>query len=246
MPVYVSSDNDTEEHLVYALLDTQSDSTFVVEEIAQKLKAESFPTRLKISTMTSDVVTNCRKYVGLKVRALDSNKWVKLPPTYSKAYIPTNKNHIPTSDSIQHWDHLSRLRGKLPTLQDCEVGLLIGFNCPEALAPLEVILGKPTEPYAQKTALGWCIVGQTSSTESSATLMHVPSCVPQTSNAAIVHRTRISDISNSDIIDALQHDFKDTHEADKEMSQDEIKFLRILDNSITQDQDKFYQMPLPF
>ena len=40
-----------------------------------------------------------------------------------------------------------------------EVGLLIGYDCASALAPIKVILPPGEGPYAQITTLGWSIVG---------------------------------------------------------------------------------------
>ncbi|XP_022085513.1 uncharacterized protein LOC110976501 [Acanthaster planci] len=44
-------------------------------------------------------------------------------------------------------------------VQNCEVGMLIGYNCPQALAPRDTITGQDDEPFAIKTDLGWTIVG---------------------------------------------------------------------------------------
>ena len=41
-----------------------------------------------------------------------------------------------------------------------KVELLIGANCPRALEPVQVIASRDGGPYAMKTVLGWCIVGQ--------------------------------------------------------------------------------------
>ena len=54
VPVWIScKEEPSNEHLVYALLDTQSDTTFILEETSEKLNARSEPVRLKLSTMTS-------------------------------------------------------------------------------------------------------------------------------------------------------------------------------------------------
>lgn len=54
IPVYVSTVDEPEnERLVYALLDTQSDTTFILKDTAQSLNAMSEPVKLKISTITS-------------------------------------------------------------------------------------------------------------------------------------------------------------------------------------------------
>uniref|UniRef100_A0A0E9U7A5 Uncharacterized protein n=1 Tax=Anguilla anguilla TaxID=7936 RepID=A0A0E9U7A5_ANGAN len=36
--------------------------------------------------------------------------------------------------------------------------LLIGYNCPHALFPREVVPGKENEPFGQETDLGWSVV----------------------------------------------------------------------------------------
>lgn len=61
---------------------------------------------------------------------------------------------IPTKTTALQWPHLRHLASKLPALQDCDVGLLIGYDCPSVSAPLEAIRGGDNEPFAQKTELG--------------------------------------------------------------------------------------------
>lgn len=39
------------------------------------------------------------------------------------------------------------------------VGLLIGYNCPQALLAREVISGNEDQPFAQRSVLGWSIIG---------------------------------------------------------------------------------------
>ena len=44
--------------------------------------------------------------------------------------------------------------------ENIKVDLLIGANCLEALEPLEVLPSQDKGPYAFRTALGWCVIGQ--------------------------------------------------------------------------------------
>lgn len=44
-------------------------------------------------------------------------------------------------------------------LNSCQIGLLIGYNCPRGLIPREVIAPVSEGPFGQKTDLGWGIVG---------------------------------------------------------------------------------------
>ncbi len=211
VPVWVSTErNPDSEKLVYALFDTQRDTVFVDRELSNKLQADSCPVRLKLTTMTAkDVVMPSERVSGLKVRGYSSSVVLNLPPAYTKDSIPVNRTHIPTYDTARHWKHLSTIVDKIPPLQDCEVGLLIGYSCPKALAPKQVILGGDDEPYAVHTDLGWSIVG------------HLSSYHESQSFYAICHRVSIKElppVSPADVIKVLESDFKDAGEDNKTMS----------------------------
>ena len=53
VPVYVSNPDNSKEVMVYALLDTQSDSSFILEQVADVLDAPAEVVKLKLSTMAS-------------------------------------------------------------------------------------------------------------------------------------------------------------------------------------------------
>lgn len=77
---------------MYALLDSQSDTTFILKDTAETLAF-----KLKISTITSKTkVEPSHKLNGLKVRGIKSEVKIKLPMTYTRNYIPANRSHIPT------------------------------------------------------------------------------------------------------------------------------------------------------
>lgn len=64
---------------------------------------------------------------------------------------------VPTPDAARLWPHLRSVVDHLLPLQLCDIGLLIGYNCPQALVPREVIPPHGEGPYAQKIDLGWGI-----------------------------------------------------------------------------------------
>ncbi len=67
IPAWASA--TSEPVLVYALLDTQSETTFILEETAKALHTKNEPVQLKLSTMASrNTVMSCRKLTGLQVR----------------------------------------------------------------------------------------------------------------------------------------------------------------------------------
>lgn len=144
-----------QEVLVYALLDSQSDTTFILNEVAEALDASKEQVKLKLSTMTSrTTVVSSQKVKDLQVRGFYSGKRISLPPVYTREFIPANKTHIPTNETAKAWSHLNHLQDEIAPLQDCEVGVLIGYNCSQALLPREVVFGQDHQPYAQRTDLG--------------------------------------------------------------------------------------------
>ena len=62
---------------------------------------------------------------------------------------------------IDGWPHLEPLRERIGPVMNCEVGLLLGYDCPRALATKSIIPapGTGNDPFGMETVLGWGIVG---------------------------------------------------------------------------------------
>lgn len=241
VPVFMSSTEEPQrEVLTYALLDTQSDSTFILEDLLEELNVDTEPVQLKLSTMTAvDTVIASKSVCSLQVRGLHSEKQIQLRQAYTRDFIPVDKSYIPTKKTALQWPHLKHLANKLPPLQSCEVGLLIGNDCPLALAPLEVITGSENDPFAQRTELGWSIVGSSNP--------HLD----RQGNQRFVHRVAVKEIpapSTTDVLRVLESDFNEKRYEDKDkyVSQDDVRFVQLLSDNIKQKEDGHYEMPLPF
>lgn len=161
IPVWISSTKrPDQEVLVYALLDSQSDTTFILDEVAQDLHTSKENVSLRLSTMsTRSSIIPSQKITNLQVRGYNLDKRIPLPPLFTREFIPADRSHIPTSETALKWPHLEQLADKIPPPLDCEVGLLIGYNCQQALLPREIVSGEENHPFAQRTDLGWSIVG---------------------------------------------------------------------------------------
>ncbi|CAL9702153.1 unnamed protein product [Knipowitschia caucasica] len=219
VPVWVSSEHHPgTEQLVYALLDTQSDTVFIDEDVSNSVKAKFTPIRLRLTTMLGkDTVMPSKRVTGLKIRGYNSAEFIELPPAYTKDCIPVNRSHIPTCDTARQWNHLVELVNEIPPQLDCEVGLLIGYSCSKALAPRQVILGGENEPYAVRTALGWSIVGPT--------VTHTDNV----SSSTVCHRVSTKElpvVTPADALKILNSDFKDENKDESSVSQDDILFLK--------------------
>ncbi|KAL7876824.1 hypothetical protein SRHO_G00034670 [Serrasalmus rhombeus] len=144
--------------------------------------------------------------------------------------------HIPTCESAKKWAHLSDIADEIQPYKDCEIGLLIGYNCPRAMAPKQVILGGDDEPFAIRTDLGWSVVGRSPAMDSP----------PLTS---LCHRISVKEVplvTPADVIRVLESDFKDGRDDSKTVSQDYVMFLNKLGCGIQKNTEGHYEMPLPF
>ncbi len=238
VPVWVSSATQpSKEQLVYALLDTQSDSTFIEREVSDELQPNTFPVQLKLTTMLGEsMIMKSKRVEGLRVRGYSSGVYIDLPPSYTKDCIPLNRNHIPSQQTAKQWPHLAAIADQMPPLLNCDVGLLIGYNCPRAIKPRQMTDGMDNEPYAVLTDLGWSIVG-----------CSTPDL--NESQSSLCHRVTLKElppVTPMDVISVLESDFKDTKGDDKTVSQEDLMFLSKLKDGIKKNAQGHYEMPLPF
>lgn len=85
--------------------------------------------QLKLSTMTSvDTVIVTKLTCNLKVCGFDSDTHVQINQAYSRDFILVDKSHIPTRETALLWPHLKGLVNEMKPLQDCDVGLLNGYD----------------------------------------------------------------------------------------------------------------------
>lgn len=239
VPVLISTVEEPQrEVLTYALLDTQSDSSFILEDLLDDLNAITQPVQLRLSTMTAvDTITASKRVRGLQIRGLQAANSIQLHQAYTRDFIPVDKSYIPTKRTALQWPHLRHLANQLPPLQNCEVGLLIGYDCPSALAPLEVIIGGENEPFAQRTELGWSIIGLSNP--------HLD----RQGNQRFVHRVVVKEIPvplPNDVLKILESDFNERGYEEKNVSQEDVRFIQHLSANIKQKDNGHYELPLPF
>ncbi|XP_070183281.1 uncharacterized protein, partial [Littorina saxatilis] len=216
--------------------------------VAEEVKAKSQPTTLRVSTLTEDnAVVSGRKYSGLRVRSPTSSEFVRLPSAISRPYLSVDPTQIPTSETVKVYPHLQHLSPKLPPLYpDCEAGLLIGYDCAEALMPLNVVQGLP---FAVETKLGWSIVGKSPHSvafDGVGSSMHVvvkPGS-RQEESAAHVYKIQVDEVSCTDLLHVMERDFADSDTGS--MSQDDLKFMKIVKENVKVNEAGHYEMPLPF
>ena len=145
-----------------------------------------------------------------------------------------------------------------PYQSGTDVGLLIGCNFPRAIKPTEIILGKGDDPYAVRTLLGWGIIGpiipqqdrqadeedmepetchRIMSLEISTNIMTSLSFIPKVQSKEEINPHALKKM--------FKMDFSERSSTQEALSQEDRKFLAIVESGIRHCKDGHYEMPLP-
>ena len=254
VPVWVRHDSAPEEVLVYALLDEQSDACFMKTTVANALNLEGMEVNLKLSTMLGEENITCQKISGLVMRGVNSDGEISVPKTYIREMIPAQRSQIPDPDSAKLWPHLQQISNEImKPLDDVEIGLVIGANCPRAIKPREVIPGKDDDPYAIRTALGWGIIGKITSSEEVNGVANVNKIEVRevkdgknTKRCAFAFKTKTKEIiiTPKQVNKMLEQDFSEIVE-ERPLSYEDRRFVDIVSKGIHRNLDCHYEIPLP-
>lgn len=245
VPVFVSHDsNPHNEVLTYAMLDNQSDITYITDDVAQQVSKPDIKTTIPISTMTSSCQpVVCNRYSGLSVRGYNCSKRLQIDTLYGCVSVPNNHT-APSAEDLSKWEHLADIVDEFPPVLDCEVGMLIGHDCHYALAPVDTVLPICNDdPFAVRTPLGWSLVGPVGKS-----LAHDTAYSHLVSNVVTDNSSQKSEmISPADVIKQLESGFDMPGDNDPgTYSLEDEEFLSILCDNIEQGDDGLYSMPLPF
>ena len=270
VPVWLSHRSDPDkERLVYALLDDQSNTTFVGQNTLDHLGVSGPETSLLLSTMhATDEPIKSRKIEGLVVQDFHRQVTLQLPKAFSREIIPAKREQIPRPESALQWPHLKKIANQIAPYQcDIEIGILIGSDYPRAIMPREVIPGGDESPYALRSDLGWGIIGRISqplakdNDEDEIGVSHrIHTCevwdtpnpledtsrrIKKTCNFSI--QTQVKEVINpSHVIQMFETDFSERRAAKQvSLSQDDITFLKKMEDGTCRTEDGHYQMPLP-
>ncbi|XP_043247468.1 uncharacterized protein LOC122394566 [Amphibalanus amphitrite] len=232
---------------VYALLDPQSDTCFVKESVLQELDLRGEDVTLEVSTIAGRTRTQSQVVHGLVVKDHKGETEFELPPTYSKADIPAERQLIPRRDTTAEWPHLQEVAGQLPEyVPDAEVGILIGINCPRALKPLEVVTGGDNDPWAIRTSLGWSVIGFMGqpSNGAGAACLYVTGRAEQEGVRHFAFRVRAREVPPEQLARLFDSDFT-SQPGGTMVSQDDLQFIEIMKTSMHQRPDGRFEAPLP-
>ena len=241
----------------YALLDSCSQGTFILERLPKRFGIKGRRTSITIKTLNGEVTNKSSVISGMKVASSrdSSEDWLELPDTYTKKYLPVGKEDVATPSKLKNWGHLERILDEINEDDNISVGLLIRANCTKALEPIDVIPSKNNGPYAIKTRLGWCIVSPVNGTQSRQGIHCNRIAVKQADTKDVgkhYFQTKTS-VEENDVRDMLTrlYNLEFTENGPTEgkletsMSREDQKFMKILQEGTTL-RNGHYQVPLPF
>lgn len=252
---------------VYAMLDFCSNGTFMDEDLLKDFEdsleeEEKRQTTIRITTATNQEgkISESVAVTGLVVKSGYEEEGkhgpvnINLPVTYTKQELPMDKEDVLKSETVKKWEYLKPLWDAIPKVKDIPFGLLIGNNCPKALEPMQVISSEGQGPFAQRTRLGWCVVGAGGikngvSTKCNATKMNLPYATRNESQGSTPSQLVIhTDVQDNAISDTLREmwrtDFIERQSEKTAMSKEDRKFLEIMKNNVHFN-DGHYVLPLP-
>ena len=261
IPVFVHhKDNPEVKIMIYALLDDASDTTFITTNVKEKLGIPVVNSKLILGTMLGKEEIPVSRVDGLVVERIDQRVQVELPKTYTREQIPSRRDQIPKPEVAAAWPHLKRIKDKImPYQEEVEVGLLIGCNCPKAIKPKEVIVGRGEDPYAVRTLLGWGIIGPVSLSECverDCEEHAVSSCNRiiasevdtgrlSTNHSFVLSSQTKEEITPFSVQRMFEQDFSERYNNDPGLSKEDRRFLAIATEEITQLENGHYELPLP-
>ena len=140
----------------YALLDSGSDVTLCDERLLKELNVTGSPRSYSICTLNQTRIEQGCQF-SLTVNSIDKSQSVSLESVLSINHLPVSLANLPSESAINRWPHLSGI--SFPKINAREVTLLIGSDVPEVFWSLEERRGKPKEPYAIRSLLGWTLQG---------------------------------------------------------------------------------------
>ena len=246
VPVRIWHRHHPEHHLVtYAVLDPQSDACFLKNTVQKSLQAAGEPTHLELSTMAGKTRLKTEAVKDLVIESLDTGAEIKLPTTYTRDDILIDRQLIPRKATVQAWDHLQEVASRLPAYRaDADIGLLLGLNCSPAIKPKETVTGADSDPWAVRTELGWCVVGIVKES----TTPNTACCLVNTGDGTTVRhyafRTQVREVTLEQVTRLFDSDFKEEARGAK-VSQEDMRFEKLMDEQMVQREDGHYIAPLP-
>ena len=142
---------------VNALLDDASSRSYLNSDVAAELGLEGRPYQLTVNVLNDNQERLDTKIVEFTISSLDG-KVSKSASAYTTERVTGNMQVVDWSKMSTKWEHLQGI--KFPSAGTRPIAdLLIGVDQADLLYSVEDVRGRPGDPIARLTPLGWTCIG---------------------------------------------------------------------------------------
>ena len=142
---------------VNALLDDASTKTYVTKDVAEKLCLHGKTDRVTVNVLNGQIETFDTKTVHFELESVNRNVNMNVT-AYTANRVTGNLNVVDWNNYKKRWPYLEKLDFPQNTSRPI-VNILIGLECAELHCAVQEIRGRPGEPIARLTPLGWTCIG---------------------------------------------------------------------------------------
>ena len=154
--VRICTSNSEQSIVTQAFLDTGSTSSFITNDLIEKLRIRRSPV-VKVITVTINHGTDTRKAKVISdlelSDLLESSPYSHLQPLPSIQRLPATTDDAPSQEDISEFPEFADI--SIPRVNS-NVGLLIGNDNRHIMKPHEIISSE-SDHYAIRTAIGWVV-----------------------------------------------------------------------------------------
>jgi hypothetical protein len=219
VPVKVKNEDGTREIETYAFIDNGSDTTLCSKDLVLELNLSSKPCEFTLTTVNGQDKSRNGQEVKSNIQSLNGDGSIQLDRFWTVESLPISEQCIPTVEEISRWSHLSDI--EFPKLENAKVTILIGSDVLEAHWIFDERRGRPREPLAARTLLGWTLlgpVGSVSRQEVNVNFIH-------TNQETITSQLRIQPLYNAEFTET-------SCSTDMAMSIEDRRALAIMENTV--------------
>lgn len=151
----------------FGLLDSGSDITMTDLSLVKLLNIKGSPSKLSLTTVNNADAEEESLRVDFQTAPVDSGNdhLIDVKSAWAVKDLTIPLKHTKVTRSVGQWSHLQQV--PFPEVERSKISILLGTNIQEVFIPLEVKRGKPNEPIAIKSCIGWSILGGCPSVPSS-------------------------------------------------------------------------------
>ena len=141
VPVRVKRKDSIIKVQTYAVLDSCSQGTFILDKLAKAVGTSETKTSITIKAINGEHTSSSMAIEDLQVADINNVEggWIDLPKTYTKPDLPVDNADITQPSQLKQWKYLDHTTSQLNLEDNLPVGLLIGANCVKGLEPLEIL-----------------------------------------------------------------------------------------------------------